>query len=154
MTLQPPAAVAKMRAGKTFRPCMNGTPDNDGGERAVGPRNRVRRELIVASVALAFGLFVLPGLIYLVGAALLGPYGENRGPGSFYGDFFRDLIEPSGRAWALAVGPLVVVSAVRAVFIGVKDAPRTASGTPTPAAPAPKRRPDEPQRVEPRITLD
>jgi hypothetical protein len=133
---------------------MNATSDNDSGQHAAGPRSLLRRELIVASAALGFGLLVLPGLIYFVGAALLGPYGENRGPGSFYGDFFRDLIEPSGRAWTLAVGPLVIVSAIRAVFLGLKDARGTASGPRAPAENPPKRRFDEPQRVEPRITLD
>ena len=102
---------------------MNANPDNDALSRSAEPRSRVRVELIVASIALGFGLFVLPGLIYVVGGALLGPYGENRGPGSLYADFFRDLAEPSGRAWALALGPVVLLTAVRAVFIGVRERP-------------------------------
>jgi hypothetical protein len=154
MTLQQPAAVAKMRAGKTFRSCMNSTPDNHDTDDGARPRSWVRRELIVAGVALALGLFVLPGLIYFMGAALLGPYAENRGVGAFYADFFRDLGEPSGRAWALVVGPLVLVTAIRAVFIGVK--PGSEAGTPTrsQAETPPKRRPEDSQRVEPRVTLD
>ena len=80
---------------------------------------RLRFELIFASIWLAVGLFVLPAPIFAVGGALLGPYGENGGRlGRFYGDFFGDLAEPSVRAWAIALGPLVLISLLRLVFAG------------------------------------
>jgi hypothetical protein len=133
---------------------MNAPPENDSAGRRTGSRSRARLELLIAGIAVAFGVLVLPGLIYLVGGALMGPYGENRGLGSFYGDFFRDLVEPSGRAWALALGPLVLASAVRAVFIGVKG-PQEAAGVQREGNETlPRRRTDEAQRVEPRVTLD
>ena len=49
---------------------------------------------------------MLPATIFIVGGALLGPYGDDGGLGRFYGDFFGDLAEPSVRAWAIALGPL------------------------------------------------
>jgi hypothetical protein len=131
---------------------MNATPESDPAGRKTGSR-RARLELLVAGAALAFGLLVLPGLIYVVGGALMGPYGENRGLGSFYGDFLRDLVEPSGRAWALALGPLVLLTAVRAVFIGVRGPSRPVSSDKEEYE-APRTRRDEAQRVEPRVTLD
>ena len=85
---------------------------------------RLRFELIFASLWLAFGLFVLPALIYGVGAALLGPYGpseERSGAlSTFYVDFFGDLADTSGRAWTIALGPLLLIYLLRAIFIGVK----------------------------------
>lgn len=81
---------------------------------------RLRFELIFASLALAFGLFVLPALIFSVGGALLGPYGEKAGLSKFYVDFYGDLADGAGRAWSLAVGPMVLMYLLRAVFIGVR----------------------------------
>lgn len=119
--------------------------------------SRLRFELIFASVWLAFGFFILPALIYGVGTLLLGPYGENQGLGAFYADFFGDLVTPTGRAWALALGPLVLISLLRLLFLDVgpkraaddSDPPRASPRTPPPA---PQRR--EPARVEPRVSLE
>lgn len=113
------------------------------------PRQRLRFELIFASAWLAFGLFVLPALIYTVGTLLLGPYGENQGLGSFYADFFRDLVEPAGRAWILALGPLVLVSVLRLVFLGHKPPDEDSQPEPAVAQPQPVR-----SRVEPRVSAD
>jgi hypothetical protein len=114
------------------------------------PRQRLRFELIFASLWLAFGLFLLPAVIYMVGTLLLGPYGENQGLGAFYADFFKDLVEPAGRAWVLALGPLVVVSILRLVFLGKKphedSEPEPQAGA---AQPSPPR-----SRVEPRVSGD
>lgn len=133
---------------------------------------RLRFELIFASLGLAFGLFLLPALIYSVGAALLGPYGEKAGLSTFYVDFYGDLAEGAGRAWILALGPLALIYLLRAVFIGVraKKVEATASDDeelyPQPRRPAPPPRreppPRQPQRnssarrprVEPRMGSD
>jgi hypothetical protein len=118
------------------------------------PRSRLRFELIFASAWLAIGLFVLPALIFLVGSSLLGPYGDPpKGMGRFYADFFGDMAEPSGRAWALALGPVVLISVVRAVFIGVR---RRGAASDTDGAPH-KDQPPQPRehtRVEPHVGLD
>ena len=121
-------------------------------------KHRMRFELIFASLWLALGLFVLPGLIFMVGNALLGPYGEKAGLSTFYSDFYADLAGTSGRAWAIALGPLVLIYLLRAVFIGVQSA-RTDEGEDETSAPPPppkavarkeSKRPAR-QRVEPRM---
>jgi len=79
--------------------------------------HRLRFELIIGSVLLALGLFAVPAVVYLVGIKLLGPYGESAGLGTFYVDFFADLASGTGRAWSLALGPLVAISLVRLLFL-------------------------------------
>lgn len=114
--------------------------------------HRLRFELIVGSVLLGLGLFALPGLIFWVGTLLLGPYGQNAGAGTFYGDFYGDLASGVGRAWALALGPLVVISLVRLLFIkrrpdGVDAEPDAPAAPPQPAT-------QEHRRVEPSVSMD
>lgn len=126
---------------------MSATPDTATHDPA---RSRLRFELIFASVWIGFGLLALPALIYWIGAMLLGPYGETAGLGTFYLDFFRDLAEPTARAWTLLLGPWVTVSVLRLIF---RTKPGTAPHEPpdssraAPSAPASR-------RVEPRVSAD
>lgn len=114
-------------------------------------RRRIRFELIFASIWLAIGLFLLPALIYLVGTLMLGPYGENAGLGSFYADFFKDLATPSGRAWTLALGPLVLITVLRLLFLDVgTKREEDRDDRAEPPAPTPRAA----GRVEPRVSLD
>jgi hypothetical protein len=114
-------------------------------------RRRARFELIFASIWLAVGLFALPATIFAVGGALLGPYGDNGGLGRFYGDFFGDLAEPSVRAWAIALGPLVLISILRLVFAGAGRGPEKPQEA---RAAAPRRTSEDSRRVEPRVSTD
>src|SRR5689334_17049859 len=125
--------------------------DMDAPEVAAGNRyrRRVRFEAIFTSIWLAVGLFALPAAIFAVGGALLGPYGENGGLGRFYGDFFGDLAEPSIRAWAIALGPLALISILRLVFAGAGRGPESPQASEHSAPP--RRAPEEARRVEPRI---
>jgi hypothetical protein len=125
---------------------MNST-STENGHPSTGGGNRLRFEAIFASIWLAFGLFLMPALIYTVGVLLLGPYGENAGMGSFYADFFGDLVEPSVRAWTLALGPLVLVSVLRLLFLDIKkpEADEEPSERPPPR---------ETRRVEPRVSVE
>ena len=117
-------------------------------------KHRLRFELIFASVLLAFGLFALPGLIYWVGDTMLGPYGENAGVGPFYADFYGDLASGVGRAWALATGPLIVISLIRLVFLKRRtDGPEAEAPVSDAATPQPTHKVDQ-RRVEPRVSLD
>lgn len=122
-----------------------------------GPGNRHRRrarfEVIFTSIWLAVGLLVLPATIFMVGGALLGSYGDNGSFGRFYGDFFGDLAEPSVRAWALALGPLILISLLRLVFAGVGGEPRAAQPEQERAAP-PGRAAEDIRRVEPSVSAD
>ncbi|WP_116810974.1 hypothetical protein [Steroidobacter cummioxidans] len=141
--------------------------DDDGSDEQ-RPAHRLRFELIFASLWLVVGLFLLPALIFWVGGALLGPYGasdqQGAGLSTFYIDFFADLTDMSGRAWSIALGPLLLMYLLRAVFIGVKAAPverKTLDEDEEPPAPRrapvkkePKRPPGRPTRVEPRMGND
>ena len=113
-------------------------------------RRRARFELIFASIWLVVGLLVLPATIFAVGSALLGPYGDNGRLGRFYGDFFGDLAEPSMRAWAIALGPLVLISLLRLVFANTGRAPQEQQDQPA----APRRTAEEARRVEPRVSTE
>ena len=116
--------------------------------------SRLRFELILASLLLAFGLFVMPAVIFWVGISLLGPYGPGTTSGTlgtFYGDFFGDLASGSVRTWCLALGPLFLISVARVLFMRKPDEP-----VDPPPETAPRRAAKTPidRRVEPRITLD
>jgi hypothetical protein len=129
-------------------------PDTDAPEVAGNRyRRRARFEAIFASIWLAIGLFVLPAAIFSVGGALLGPYGDSGRLGRFYGDFFGDLAEPSIRAWAIAVGPLVLISILRLIFAGAGRAPEPPAGSQD-SSPAPRRSAEDARRVEPRVSAE
>ena len=136
------------------RPAANPpAADTDADDIIAGTpqRRRVRFEVIFASIWLLVGLIAMPALIFAVGGSLLGSYGDNGGLGRFYGDFFGDLAEPSVRAWAIALGPLVLISILRLVFAGAGRAPEK----PQAERPGPAHRTSEDsRRVEPRVSTD
>lgn len=122
--------------------------------RATARRSRLRFELFFASAWLGFGLFLLPAMIFAVGVLLLGPYGEGAGLGRFYLDFYADLGRPSGRTWAIALGPLLLVTFVRLVFVGTSKPADDDIAQQDPPSRARNRSAAAAQRVEPRIGLD
>jgi hypothetical protein len=124
------------------------SPSGGAGNRY---RRRARFEVIFTSIWLAVGLFVLPATIFIVGGALLGPYGDNGGLGRFYGDFFGDLAEPSVRAWAIALGPLTLISLLRLVFAGAGRDPQEPHAEPDRPV---RRTAEEARRVEPRVSAE
>lgn len=124
------------------------TSDDDALSEEERRHRRLRFEVIFGSLWLAFGLFVLPALIFWVGSALLGAYGENAGLSTFYVDFFGDLADASGRAWSLALGPVLLIYLLRAIFIGVKAEPTTGEDVEDEPAPSPRHR--APVRKEPK----
>ncbi|WP_129645824.1 hypothetical protein [Peristeroidobacter agariperforans] len=148
---------------------MNAAAHTDDDVSDEQRRTRRRRfELIFASLWLAFGLFLLPALIFWVGGALMGPYGatsdgQGAGLSTFYVDFFGDLADGSGRAWGIALGPVLLIYLLRAVFIGVK-ADQVEREPVDEDEPPPPRRADvkkeakrpqgRPARVEPRMGND
>lgn len=112
--------------------------------------SRLRFELLFISLWLAVGLFVVPAVVYWVYRAELGPYGENAGLGTFYGAYFADLASLTGRTWLLALGPLIAMSLIRVLFIGVRDSSVTGD-EPDDEQAQPRKAPAEPRRVEPRV---
>jgi hypothetical protein len=123
---------------------------------------RLRFELIFGSAWLAFGLFLLPAVIFWVGGALLGPYGEKSVLSAFYIDFYGDLADGTARTWMIALGPMVLIYLLRAIFLGVKpkrsedsdEAPIERPVRPAAARKETKRAPTRAARVEPRMSSD
>ena len=74
-----------------------------------------KRELTIAATALAFGLFVLPLLIYFVGQRLIGDYGVESGVLGLTEHIWMDFLSLKAPAWILAVGPYVTVQLFRYV---------------------------------------
>jgi hypothetical protein len=89
---------------------------DDQSQASATPRPRLRRELILAGICLILGLVVLPALIYLVGTQLLGVYGGGPHIGSFFGDFFRNLLSAAPRTWFIVFAPYVLLWMLRLVF--------------------------------------
>ena len=149
--LRPGHRPAKMRRPQTQRSSQMAVPEHSADP---SPNQRVRFELIFGSVLLGIGLFVLPALIYTVGLSLLGPYGEGQGAGlgTFYGDFFGDLAQGEVRTWLLALGPLLLISLIRLIFLGTH--PRTAAPTEVEPPIANPRSSEHRSRTEPRIGAD
>jgi hypothetical protein len=137
------------------RPLAEPPARTDANDSVAGNRygRRARFELIFACIWLAVGLIVLPATIFAVGGALLGPYGDTNRLGRFYGDFLGDLAEPSVRAWAIALGPLVLISLLRLVFAGAGRGPASPDSAPDRPA-APRKAADEARRVEPRVSTE
>lgn len=123
-------------------------------------RHGLRFEFLLGSVLLGLGLFAMPAVVYLVGVSLFGPYGERAEMGRFYGDFFGDLATGSFRAWLLLLGPLVIISLLRLIFLRrpVPEQPAAEPGPARPSAatqrPATTPAPGGTRRREPRIGPD
>lgn len=114
---------------------------------------RLRFELIFASVWLAVGLFLVPAVIFWVGITLLGPYGEGQGAGmgSFYADFFGDLATGEVRTWLIALGPLIVVSLLRAMLLVGRPATQAPEERVAEEPVRPAQKSTDHRRVEPSV---
>jgi hypothetical protein len=73
-----------------------------------------KRELTIAAVALGFGLFILPVLIYFVGQRLIGEYGE-AGLLGLYEHIWTDFLSLRATGWILVLGAYVIVQLIRCV---------------------------------------
>jgi len=78
--------------------------------------SRWRKQATLAAICLGFGVLILPALIYVVGAKILGAYGGGPGISSFYGDFFRNLISGGLRTWFIVLGPYLLLAVLRLIF--------------------------------------
>jgi hypothetical protein len=131
---------------------MGVTDDEDSG--APARRSPWRFESLLALVLVAFGLLVLPALIYFTGTILLGAYGGGEHLGSYYGDFARDLGLGSALAWILVVGPYLLVQLARLIFSGFGTSTSATESPRQVAEPAVPRSPDRPrERREPTLKL-
>jgi hypothetical protein len=71
-------------------------------------RMNLRRDALWLLAALLFGLFVLPFLVHATGSRVLGPYAGGSA-GAFLADYFASLAALRWHAWALALGPPLLV---------------------------------------------
>lgn len=97
---------------------------------------RSRRELLLFGICLLTGVLVVPGLIWVIGDAVLGEYAGG-GPLALLGDFFAGLAQGSLVYWAVALGPYVFLCLGRLLLYWLRSTgaraqsanPRTASRT-------------------------
>jgi hypothetical protein len=70
-----------------------------------------RRELGILALLCAFGLVVMPFLIYFAGVLTLGPY--EGGLLAFLGSLYLAFFTATRSAWLLVFGPYLIFTAVR-----------------------------------------
>jgi hypothetical protein len=73
----------------------------------------LKREAILLTALLAFGLLVLPFVIYLIGAQLFGEYEPGANAFSFLVDLWLELYRGHRAAWLLVGSPYLVIQGVR-----------------------------------------
>jgi hypothetical protein len=74
-----------------------------------------RREVAIGAGLLAFGLFVLPAAIYIVGAQIFGEYSVDGGVLALGEGIWSDLLALQPFAWLLVLSPYVIVQLARCV---------------------------------------
>jgi hypothetical protein len=79
----------------------------------------VRRELLWMLIALVVGVLLLPPLIWLVGSRVFGPYAGG-GSRELVSHFFTGLGQGRAALWLVALGPYLVISALRITLAGMR----------------------------------
>jgi hypothetical protein len=92
-----------------------------------------KRELLIFGIAMAFGLILMPFLIWMVGNRVLGPYTHGQdasagtGPLRLLADYFSGLVHGSIVFWCVALGPYVLLCLMRALYGFLRSSPTTSS---------------------------
>jgi hypothetical protein len=107
----------------------SGSPGPLARAQAFSIETRTRREAVLFGGALAFGLLVIPLLIWIVGHRTLGPYTQGddphgRGPLALYADYFTGLARGWLGYWAVALGPAVLLLLARLWLALLRRLPR------------------------------
>ena len=107
--------------------------DREAARPVRGPLGRWRRlpgwqrAAGVYGLALLFGVFVLPLLIWVAGNRFLGPYvhGQNphAGPGALLGDFLLALAHGSAVFWGVALAPAGLILLLSLLTRGLRALP-------------------------------
>ena len=79
------------------------------------------RELLTLALCLVVGLFIMPVLIWVVGAAVLGPY-TNGGLFSLLRDYYVALATGALAYWLVALGPYAAVWLLRGLRLWFRGA--------------------------------
>jgi hypothetical protein len=94
---------------------------------SLSERPRVQRELILFALLTLFGLIVMPFVIWIASARVLGPYthGQNlhAGPLALVADYYTGLAHGSAVFWSVALGPAVAVLLIRLFLAGWRVLP-------------------------------
>ncbi len=80
---------------------------------------RFKFEAITLGLAVAFGLIVMPALIYIAGRLTLSTY-ANGGLFALYWDFLKGLVEPRLSNWIVVFGPLVFLTLFRLFRLAIR----------------------------------
>jgi hypothetical protein len=83
-----------------------------------------QREVTIAAALLAFGLLVLPFVVYFVGQQILGDYGDGLGALALAESIWVDLLSFRLAAWVLVLSPYLTIQLAR----GVRPPPSSSSG--------------------------
>jgi hypothetical protein len=75
----------------------------------------LKREVAIGSGLLAFGLFVLPFAIYIVGQSVIGDYGADLGMLALAETIWSDFLALRPITWVLVLSPYLVVQLLRLV---------------------------------------
>ena len=85
-------------------------------------RTKAAREILLALGLLAFGLIVLPALVYLVGQRVVGEYPD--GLGGLYAALGDALITGNVFAWILVLSPYLCIVLIR-LFLALREPRQT-----------------------------
>jgi hypothetical protein len=116
---------------------------------SLGALSPLRRELIAVGITLAFGILVMPFLIWLGGNRVLGPYthGDDpkAGPWALFADYVVGLVHGSAVFWGVALGPLVLLLLVQGFLTLLRTVPQLRRDVPAASPGRPERPPQRPQ---------
>jgi hypothetical protein len=115
---------------------------------SLGALSPLQRELTAVGVALAFGILVMPFLIWLGGNRVLGPYthGDDpqAGPWGLFADYVVGLVHGSAVFWGVALGPLALLLLVRGFLALFRSVPQLRRAPPAAPPARPARPPQRP----------
>jgi len=82
------------------------------------------RELVMLAVALAAGFLLGPILVFLVGQAVFGPYGDGAGMTTFFTDFRHGLAAGQVVPWLMLLAPYLLLQWLRLLALPLRRTAR------------------------------
>lgn len=79
-----------------------------------------KKELIILLAALGVGAFLGPMVVFLVGQASLGPYGDDTGMATFYANFWLELARADPIPWLMLLAPYLLLQWLRLLRIAFR----------------------------------
>jgi hypothetical protein len=134
--IMPAPIVGIWKTSTPMPPPQAALPDQEPQPRGRSVRSLVQRELIILGVAMACGFLLMPFLIWLVGNRVLGPYTHGQdatagtGPLRLLADYFTGLAHGSVIFWLVAIGPYVLLTLARLLYVYLRSTPGGSSAAP------------------------